>query len=109
MKRVLIAGATGYLGRHLVTDFRAHGWYVIALVRSATKARRAGLEADAMIEGEATRPADLAGIMDGVNLVVSALGITRQKDGLSYRDVDFHANANLLTEAERAGVGRFAY
>lgn len=109
MKHVLIAGATGYLGRHLVREFRAHGWYVLALVRSESRARKAGLEADAMIEGEATRPADLRGIMEGVDLVVSALGITRQKDGLTYRDVDFQANANLLAEAERAGVGRFAY
>ena len=109
MKRALIAGATGYLGRHLVKEFRANGWYVLVLVRSESRARQAGLEADAMIEGEATRPADLAGIMDGVDLVVTSLGITRQKDGLSYHDVDFQANANLLSEAERAGVGRFAY
>jgi len=109
MKHVLVAGATGYLGRHLVQEFRANGWYVIALVRSANSARAAGLEADALIEGEATQPADLSGIMDGVDLVVSSLGITRQKDGLSYRDVDFQANANLLAEAERAHVSRFAY
>ncbi|WP_239520708.1 hypothetical protein [Pseudooceanicola aestuarii] len=44
--------------------------------------------------------------MDGVNLVVSALGITRQKDGLGYREVDFGADMNLLREAETAGVGR---
>lgn len=109
MKHVLIAGATGYLGRHLVAEFRANGWYVLALVRSAERARATGLEADAMIEAEATRPKDLIGIMEGIELVVSALGITRQKDGLSYADVDFQANANLLAEAERAGVDRFAY
>ena len=43
------------------------------------------------------------------SLVVSALGITRQIDGMGYRDVDYQANLNLLHEAERAGVGRFAY
>ena len=47
--------------------------------------------------------------MDGMDLVVSALGMTRQADGLSYRDVDYGANLNLLREAEAAGVGRFAY
>jgi len=47
--------------------------------------------------------------MDGVELVASALGITRQADGPSYRDVDHHANLNLLREAERAGAIRFAY
>jgi uncharacterized protein YbjT (DUF2867 family) len=47
--------------------------------------------------------------MDGAELVVSALGITRQADGLTYRDVDHGANLNLLHEAEAAGVARFAY
>ena len=58
---------------------------------------------------QATEPGTLEGVMDGVGLVVSALGITRQADGLGYREVDYQANVNLLREAEAAGVGRFAY
>ena len=48
-------------------------------------------------------------VANGVDLVITSLGITRQKDGLGYREVDFQANLNLLREAETAGVGRFAY
>lgn len=44
-----------------------------------------------------------------MDLIASSLGITRQSDGLNYRDVDFQANLNLLREAEAAGVGGFAY
>ena len=62
-----------------------------------------------MIEAEATEPETLTGVMNGVDLVVSSLGITRQRDGLSYQDVDYGANANLLDEALKAGVPRFAY
>ncbi|THH38103.1 SDR family oxidoreductase [Aliishimia ponticola] len=107
MSTVLIAGATGYLGRYLCAEYRRRGWYVAALVRDKTRAR--ALDADTLIEAEATQPQTLAGLMEGVDLVVSALGITRQADGLGYREVDFQANLNLLREAERAGVGRFAY
>lgn len=107
MQTVLVAGATGYLGRHLCAEFSRRGYYVAALVRDAAKARH--LTADSLIEAEATRPETLTGIMQGVDLVISALGITRQNDGLGYRDVDFQANLNLLQEAERAGVSRFAY
>jgi len=107
MHSVFIAGATGYLGRFLCAEYRARGHHVTALVRD--RARAGDLAADALIEAEATRPETLSGVMEGVDLVVSALGITRQADGLSYRDVDFGANLNLLREAERAGVGRFAY
>jgi uncharacterized protein YbjT (DUF2867 family) len=107
MKHVFIAGATGYLGRFLCAEYRARGWHVTALVRDRGPA--GGLAADRLVEAEATHAETFAGVMDGMDLVVSALGITRQGDGLSYRDVDYGANLNLLREAERAGVGRFAY
>ena len=107
MKRVFIAGATGYLGRYLCAEFQRRGWYVIALVRKTTQA--APIAADQLIEAQATQPATLNGIMAGVDLVVSCLGITRQVDGLGYWDVDYQANLNLLHEAEQTGVARFAF
>lgn len=107
MPSVLVAGATGYLGRYLCSEYRARGYRVTALVRNRTRA--ADLDADRLLLAEATRPDTLSGAMQGIDLVVSALGITRQRDGLGYHDVDFGANLNLLREAERAGVDRFAY
>lgn len=107
MKRVFIAGATGYLGRHLCAEYQQRGWYVIALVRKTTQA--APIAADQLVEAQATDPLTLKGVMAGADLVVSCLGITRQADGLGYWDVDYQANLNLLREAERAGVGRFGY
>ena len=109
MSTVLVAGATGYLGRNIVKHYIAKGWHVRALVRNADAARSSDLQVTELFEGEATNPEALAGVMEGVDLVISALGITRQRDGLDYRDVDFQANVNLLTEAERVGVERFAY
>jgi uncharacterized protein YbjT (DUF2867 family) len=104
--QVLVAGATGYLGRFLCAEYARRGHHVTALVRDVARAR--GL-ADVLVEAEATRPETLGGVMDGVDLVVSSLGITRQADGLGYREVDYQANLNLLREAEAARVGRFAY
>ena len=107
MKRVFIAGATGYLGRYLCAEYQRRGWYVIALVRKSREA--APIAADQLVEARATEPASLKGVMAGVDLVISSLGITRQADGLDYWDVDYRANLNLLREAEREGVARFAY
>ncbi|MGL1921594.1 MAG: SDR family oxidoreductase [Hyphomicrobiales bacterium] len=109
MKRVFIAGATGYLGRYLVNEFGAQGWEVHALCRNTKRAVRSGLIADKMVQGQGTEPKDLQGKMGGVDLVISTLGITRQKDGMTYQDVDYQANINLLREAEYAGVKRFCY
>ena len=108
-KTVLVAGATGYLGQHIVQRYMELGWHVRALVRNANTAQRKNLIASEVFEGEATKPETLRGVMGGVDLVVSALGITRQRDGLTYRDVDFQANANLLDEALAADVPQFAY
>lgn len=107
MKTILIAGASGYLGRYLCAEFSNRGWYVHALVRDAGKVQ--GLTADSVIQAEACDPATLRGVMEGADVVISALGITRQSDGLSYMDVDYQANMNLLAEAVRAKVKRFAY
>ena len=107
MKHVLIAGATGYLGRHLCAEYQRRGWHVTALVRRKTGG--ADLAADSIVEAEATWPESLHGTMANIDLVVSALGITRQADGVGYWDVDYQANVNLLEEALRSNVLHFAF
>ena len=107
MRRVMISGATGYLGRYLCAEYRSRGYHVTALVRAS--ARTGDLAADAIVTAEATEAKTLVGCMDGIDLVVSALGITRQTDGLGYWDVDYRGNLNLLEEAERSGVAQFAF
>lgn len=109
MKTVLVAGATGYLGHHIVHHYAQQGWHVRALVRDGAKARASGLPATEFFEGAATDPSSLSGMMAGVDLVISTLGITRQRDGLGYWDVDYQANLNILTEALANGVPQFAY
>lgn len=107
MKRVLIAGATGYLGRYLCAEYQRRGWHVTALVRN--KSRGDELAADAIIEAEVTWPETLHETMTDIDLVVSALGITRQADGVGYWDVDYQGNRNLLDEALRRNVKKFAF
>lgn len=107
MKRVFIAGATGYLGRFLCKQYHTRGWHVTALARKSSS--RTDLRADRIVEAEATLPESLAGVLENYDLVVSALGITRQTDGVGYWDVDYQANVNLLEEALRSNVERFAF
>ncbi|MEM7570014.1 MAG: SDR family oxidoreductase [Pseudomonadota bacterium] len=108
-KTVVIAGATGYLGQHLVKAYAEAGYTVRALARTPDKiAALAGDRVD-IVAAEATQPKTLQGVFDGVDLAVSAVGITRQRDGLTYEDVDYQANVNLLDAAIAAGVKRFAY
>lgn len=109
MKTVLIAGASGYCGSHLVSEFSRRGWKVRALVRNEEQADRFKALASRVIMAEVTKPETLNTDMEGVDTVISAVGITTQKEGFSYLDVDYQGNLNLLREAEKAGVKHFAY
>ena len=81
----------------------------VLLGRSAAKLAPVESYADELFIDEVTDPDSLTGLCDGIDIVFSSVGITRQKDGLTYNDVDFRANRNLLTSAEAAGVSKFVY
>ena len=109
VKKVLVAGATGYLGQFVVKALKAKGYWIRVLGRSAAKLAPVEEYADELFVGEVTDPDSLIGLCDGIDIVFSSVGITRQRDGLTYKDVDYQANRNLLTMAEAAGVSQFMY
>jgi uncharacterized protein YbjT (DUF2867 family) len=109
MKKILVAGATGYLGRNVVKALKNRGYWVRALGRSKAKLEPIKEFADELFIGEVTDLASLDGLCDGIDAVFSSVGITRQKDGLTYQDVDYQGNRNLLTVAEGSDVSKFVY
>jgi len=109
MQRVLVAGATGYLGGFVVRELKKRGCFVRALVRSSEQVETLRHVADEVVEGQVVRPETLVSVCDGMDAVFSSVGITRQKDGLTFRDVDYQGNKNLLKESMRAGVQKFVY
>lgn len=112
---VVVAGATGYLGRHAVAALAERGYRVRAIVRSRARAEQPGAFGapalaglvDEWRTGEVTDPAFVRGSCRGAQRVVSALGVTRQK--ASPWDVDYLANLRLLQDAEREQVDSFLY
>ena len=105
MKRVLIIGASSPLGRLLCAEFQRQGWYVIALVRKTSRAKL--LAADQLVEARFADPESLNGVMTGVTLVVSCLGIKREADAVDGWHIDYPSKINLLLEAKRASVEQF--
>lgn len=109
MKKILVAGATGYLGRHIARELIHQEKPFVALGRSRSKLEALGLSESQMAIGEVTQPETIAQAFEDIDTVISTVGITRQKDGLSYMDVDYQANMNLLELAKAKGVNRFIY
>lgn len=108
-KLLVIAGATGYLGRYLLKCAHSHGYRVRALVRS--EARLGGVQqfCDEVFVGEATKSETLAGLCEGADFVMSSLGnrtIARKPDCF---EVDFQGNINILSAACEAGVSQFIF
>lgn len=108
-EKTAIAGSTGYLGKYLVKQLIDSGHAGVALARSPEKLEGFESENLEIRKAEVTRPETLKGILQGVDTLISTVGITRQKDGLTYMDVDYQANMNLLNEAREAGVRKFIY
>ncbi len=105
----LIAGATGYLVGYLVEVMRRRGLDFRAIARNPDKLEAAGLDASQILVAQVTKPESIKRCCEGVDSVLSSVGITRQKGGLTYMDVDYQANGNLLDEALRAGFRKFVY
>ncbi|MEM8497373.1 MAG: SDR family oxidoreductase [Pseudomonadota bacterium] len=117
-KRVLVAGATGYLGKYVVKAFKEQGYYVRVLTRSEKRLAETGpfnapalssADYDDVFVGEVSEPETLNGMLDGIDLVFSSIGISRQRDGLTFEQVDYQCNKNLIDLAQASGVTRFTY
>ncbi|WP_299094996.1 SDR family oxidoreductase [uncultured Winogradskyella sp.] len=106
---ILLAGATGYLGGHLLTVLIEKQNQVVAIVRNPNQIDNPNENYLEIKQAEVTKPETLRDICKGIDTVISTVGITRQKDGLTYMDVDYQANMNLLIEAQKSGVNHFVY
>jgi len=107
--RVLVAGAGGVLGREIVNSLVKRKIEVVGL--GYKECEFFGLE-DKLIKWlccDVTKPIQLKGICKGIDMVISTIGITRIKTNLTYMDVDFQGNLNLLKEAEASQVKKFVF
>ncbi|MEL7432595.1 MAG: SDR family oxidoreductase [Chloroflexota bacterium] len=117
MKTVLIAGATGYLGRYTVHAFKQAGYRVRVLVRNEKKLALpgAGLAPaianciDEIHIGDVTQPETLNGVADGIDVVFSSISLMGAKSNLTWHDVDYQGNVNLLNEVLKADVSKFLF
>jgi uncharacterized protein YbjT (DUF2867 family) len=117
MQKVLVAGSTGYLGKFVVREFKKRGYWVRALARNPQKLEETGPflepavkdQIDEIFVGEVTKSETLCGLCDGIDIVFSSIGITRQRDKLTFREVDYQGNRNILDIARRKSVRKFVY
>jgi NADH dehydrogenase len=105
---ILVTGATGFVGGHVVHALRADDRPVRVLVRDRRKAERLQAWGCEVAEGDVTRPETLAAAIEGCDTVVHLVAI-RQGRAEEFQRVMVDGTRNLLTAAREAGVRRFVH
>jgi len=109
-RKILVAGATGYLGYYMVQELKKRNYWVRVLIRKEIqKEKFKNINVDEFFVGEITKPDTITNVTKDINWVFSSIGITRQKDGFTYMDVDYLGNLNLLNDAKKNNVELFQY
>ncbi|MFW6254277.1 MAG: NAD-dependent epimerase/dehydratase family protein [Chitinivibrionales bacterium] len=112
MAAILVTGATGFIGQHLVRKLLTDGHTVRAI--------RFGTEAISFFDpeevewrnGDLRAPMSLDGICDGIDIVYHLGAISRndlRKTWKDFEDVNIRGTQYLCEQASRSGVKRFVF
>ncbi|MDR6268424.1 NAD-dependent epimerase/dehydratase family protein [Arthrobacter russicus] len=110
--KILLTGATGFVGREVVSALQAQGHQVVAAVRS-TAALPPGVEQ--RVVGDISGPVAWAEALDGIDTVLHLAARVHQMNDsavdplASFRAVNTEPTARLAQAAEAAGVKRFVF
>jgi len=116
MSRILVTGATGFIGRALCVELLRQGHAVRAALRREQDRERAVIEGvEHAITGDITAATDWHAALKGVEAVVHlAARVHLMRDEASkpltaYRAINTQGTLNLARQAASAGVRRFLF
>jgi NADH dehydrogenase len=103
---ILVTGATGFIGPHVVHALRARELPVRALVRDDGRGRRLERWGAELARGDVTDPSSLAAACEGVDAVVHLVAIIKGSEA-DFERVMAQGTRDLVAAARDAGVRRF--
>lgn len=106
---IALTGATGFIGRHLLTALSARGFRVRVLLRRPVEVPEG---ASGAVVGDLARPINMAAALSGVDAVVHSAGLAHAMSGApedDFRSSNTEATKRLADAAQRAKVRRFVF
>lgn len=112
MRKVILFGATGNLGKEIARELVRQGYDLTVVVRDVAKAKSLTDITTKYIIAEVCNNESLASIIASQDIVVSALGKSvspNDKSKPTFEEVDYRGNSNILQESIKSGVKKFIY
>src|SRR5690606_91596 len=104
--RILLTGATGFIGSRLLEALLARGHRVVMVSRRETMSGRPGVQHISRDFAHALNPSDWVGAVQDIDVVINAVGILREQRGQRIDALHHRAPAALFQAAAAAGVRR---
>ncbi len=106
-KRVLLTGATGFIGKGLVTALASAGYRIRAATRTMTTLPE---EIESAVVGDLRRPVNLTEALRDVDFIVHSAGLAHASDQVpeeTFREVNAGITGTLAAAARQSGIKRF--
>jgi uncharacterized protein YbjT (DUF2867 family) len=112
MKKVLLFGATGNLGKEIACEAKSAGYNLSVAIR---KPAQAGLFKNITPQTRLVNFNDIASLQNacnGFDVIISSLGKSvslNDKSKTTFTEIDFGLNSSILDAALKSGVKKFVY
>jgi nucleoside-diphosphate-sugar epimerase len=103
MQNVLVTGASGFIGSHIVRALRARHISVRCLVRRSSRLDYLRPSAAEVVWGDLNEPTSLAAALAGVEAVVHCAGVTKARSRAAYYRANAEGCTNLYSACREHG------
>lgn len=104
---LLVTGASGFVGRHLLERLAPRGHRIRAVCRGGAPADVPPRPEVTWLAADLRDPAAVSGLAAGCDVVAHLAGVHRAEGPEGYREIHVRGTRNLLEEAVSSGVERF--
>ena len=101
--KILVTGASGFIGSTLVTELVAQGHEVCALMRSSSSSENLKGVNYTRLTGDILEPESLVRACQGIEVVYHLAGLTAAKDRDQYFKFNGEGTRNLAQAAVKSG------